>query len=404
MKIFFRNIHLYLALVAGITIFISCLTGAILVFEKEFQNSIYPERYKVEPIGRRLSVDQLIDNLSMEIPLAKITGVRVYEDPTRTTEVYFEEKKREEHNHSEGKKEVIGNKKDMRKGGGHDNQQIAFINPYTGKIITFYNHKKAFFGTVLGIHRWLLVQPVGKTIMGISAFGFLFILTTGIVLWWPKNKKILKQRLTLKWSGWKRINHDLHIVLGFYSAIFLFAIALTGTAISFKWMSAPIFWMTNSDNKPPEPTTSQFLPNQKVVSYQVIFDSVVQKDGKAEFYNISAPKDSSGVYTINILPANAPHEKASNQVYIDQYSGKQIGELKFEDRNKGQKIRSFYLPIHMGTIGGMPTKTLAFLVCLAGITFPVTGVIMWLNRLKKKDKKEHKRKTSRLQKEVVNQI
>jgi uncharacterized iron-regulated membrane protein len=405
MKIFFRNIHLYLALIAGITIFISCLTGAILVFEKEFQTSIYSERYQVEPKGKRLSADELGDRLKKVVPTAKIAGIRIYSDPHSTVEIYFEDQKEAKHNKATEKKQQEKGDKKEHKRGGHDTQQTAYLNPYTGEVITYYNQKKAFFGTVLAIHRWLLIQPVGKTIMGISAIIFLFILITGIILWWPKNKKILQQRLTLKWSSWKRINHDLHIVIGFYSAIVLFVIALTGTAISFKWMSAPVFWLTSSDSKPPEPPASEYSSALKTISLQAVYEASLKHNKDAEFYNISAPKDAEGAYVVTILPTNAIHEKAMDQLFVDQYSGKKIGEMRFEDRNKGQKIRSFYLPIHMGTIGGIPGKIIAFLVCLAGISFPVTGTIMWLNRLKKKDKKSSKKfKKKYVSKELISQV
>jgi uncharacterized iron-regulated membrane protein len=81
----------------------------------------------------------------------------------------------------------------------------------------------------MSLHRWLLggSDSIGKTITGISTLIFLFILITGIILWWPKTKNILLRQLKIKQSaGWKRFNHDLHIVLGFYSAIFLFIFAL----------------------------------------------------------------------------------------------------------------------------------------------------------------------------------
>ena len=45
--------------------------------------------------------------------------------------------------------------------------------------------------------------------------------------------------------------------------------------------------------------------------------------------------------------------------------------------------------MHVGSIFGVTSKIIAFLVCILGVTFPVTGVVMWLNRLKKKkDKKQ----------------
>jgi uncharacterized iron-regulated membrane protein len=39
----------------------------------------------------------------------------------------------------------------------------------------------------------------------------------------------------------------------------------------------------------------------------------------------------------------------------------------------------------------MPSKIIAFIVCLMGVTFPITGVIMWLNRTRKKGKVKGRR-------------
>ncbi|RYD73261.1 MAG: PepSY domain-containing protein, partial [Sphingobacteriales bacterium] len=76
MKSFFRTIHLYLALAAGIVISVSCLTGAILVFEKEFQMSFYPERYKVEVGGNKASLGLMINNLQEKVKGAKVRSVK----------------------------------------------------------------------------------------------------------------------------------------------------------------------------------------------------------------------------------------------------------------------------------------------------------------------------------------
>jgi uncharacterized iron-regulated membrane protein len=70
-------------------------------------------------------------------------------------------------------------------------------------------------------------------------------------------------------------------------------------------------------------------------------------------------------------------------VYIDQYSGAVLGQLPFEQRSLGAKTRSYFKPVHTGSIWGTPSKILAFIVCLLGVTFPITGVIMWINRTRK---------------------
>jgi uncharacterized iron-regulated membrane protein len=60
MKVFFRRIHLYLGLSAGLVIITCCLTGAILVFQKELEQAFNKERYFVPSGGQKLSSDSLV--------------------------------------------------------------------------------------------------------------------------------------------------------------------------------------------------------------------------------------------------------------------------------------------------------------------------------------------------------
>jgi uncharacterized iron-regulated membrane protein len=251
---------------------------------------------------------------------------------------------------------------------------------------------------MFSLHRWLLGSDssIGKTITGISTLIFLFILITGIILWWPRNKAILKQRLKIKTNGsFKRLNHDLHIVLGFYSAIFLFIFAFTALAWSFKWFNNGIYKVTGSSQKPPEPVHSVFQMGKERISYDSAFVAVSNIVTEAQYYTLRGPNDSTGIYTATVLPISA-HESAADNYYIDQYSGKVIGSLRFQDKNLGQRVRSTFKPVHVGSIYGLPSKIIAFIVCLLGVSFPITGTIMWLNRLKKNRRRKLATKEGRI--------
>ncbi|MGV3586839.1 MAG: PepSY-associated TM helix domain-containing protein [Adhaeribacter sp.] len=400
MKKFFRVIHLYLSLVAGIVIAIACFTGAVLVFEKELQEAFNHDRYYVNPTGQRLPLEKLVTVIKEEVPTGKVASVKVYTNPARTVEVglIMPEKKDEagrvhgpehakaENQSGEGKKGkgALGGGEAKKSGGGRPSH-TAFIDPYTGQLQELYSYRETFFYTMFSLHRWLLSgqDSIGKLIVGVSTFIFLFILLTGIILWWPKTQKVLAQRLKVKLDGgWKRLNHDFHIVLGFYSAIFLFVFAFTGLAWSFKWFNDGIYKVTNSDMKPTEPPVSQFQANLTPVNFDAVLQAATQNIKNTEFYNISAPKDSAGIYSVTVHQPGR-QESATDSYYIDQYSGQVIGALKFNDKNLGQRVRSTFKPVHTGSIFGLPSKIIAFITCLLGVTFPVTGVILWLNRLKK---------------------
>ncbi|WP_066831959.1 PepSY domain-containing protein [Rufibacter ruber] len=91
MKVFFRNIHLYLSLAAGLVIAIVCFTGAVLVFEKELKMAFNSHQYTVEVGTQRVPLEQLVANLQKEIPKAQVTSVKVYSDPTRSVELNYKD-------------------------------------------------------------------------------------------------------------------------------------------------------------------------------------------------------------------------------------------------------------------------------------------------------------------------
>jgi len=388
MKVFFRRIHLYLSLAAGMVILICCLTGAILVFEKDLQMAFNKSRYFVTQQGQKQSLDQLAANVKQQFPDFKINGVKTYNDPARSVEFSVSPGGKKEKKAEETKPAVAKGKNTappQRQPGF-----TIFVNPYTGAILEKYSYRETFFYQVFALHRWLLggEKSIGKLIIGISTVIFLFILITGIILWWPKTKKILKQRLTVKWdAGWKRINHDFHLVFGFYSAIFLFIFAFTGLAWSFEWFNNGIYKVTNSPLKPPAPPKSEYVAEAKRISFNEALAAAKTVYADASFYNISMPKDSTDAINVSALRLDPAHESATDAVYIDQYSGAILGKLAFEERSLGARTRSYFKPVHTGSIWGTPSKILAFIVCLLGVTFPITGVIMWINRTKKSKKK-----------------
>lgn len=392
MKVFFRRIHLYLSLAAGLVILIACLTGAILVFEKEAQMALNKDRYFVESGTQRLPLQQLEAAVKKEYPGSKVNGIKVYDDATRSVEVSVTLKKKEEKN---GEAPAAAKGKGGPAGGERAPSYTAFINPYNGQVLELYTYRETFFYQVFALHRWLLggQNSIGKTIVGVATLIFLFILITGIILWFPPTKRILTQRLKLKWDGgWKRLNHDLHIVLGFYSAIFLFIFAFTGLAWSFEWFNKGIYTVTKSPMKAPEPPKSTYIAEASKIDYDAALSAARSTYAEAQFYNISAPKDSTGIYNISVLGKDPVHESATDAVYVDQFSGQVLGTLPFSERSLGAKVRSSFKPVHTGSIWGTPSKIIAFITCLLGVTFPITGTIMWLNRIRKKKKVAKKKK------------
>ncbi|MDO7854203.1 PepSY-associated TM helix domain-containing protein [Hymenobacter convexus] len=402
LKSAFRTIHLWLGLASGLVIVWVCLTGCVLAFEKELEQSWHSERYFVAPAGTpRLALAQVAEAVRAHKPKAKISGLKVYADPTRTVEVSLAgapeggkggEGRRAGAEPEGGAKRVPGEGpgKDGKggKGRGEGGGPRVFVNPYTAAITGELNPRDNFFKTVEQLHRGLVAGKIGKLVTGISASMFLFILATGIVLWWPAARKAFSARLKVKWgSGWKRLNHDFHIVLGFYASVFLFVIALTGVGMSFDWVGEGINRLTHSPTKRPEAPESAAPAGAAPFAADAVLALARQQAPDAESYALQLPKDAKGSIRVAVLRPGAITDNATDEVYLDQYSGQVISGQTYAQRPVGQRIRGLFKPVHTGAIFGWPTKVLALLMTLLGATFPVTGTIMWLNRWRKQQRK-----------------
>ncbi|MDJ0363855.1 PepSY-associated TM helix domain-containing protein [Hymenobacter sp. H14-R3] len=407
MKVLLRRIHLYLALAAGLVFFVQCLSGTVLVFEEEITHALHSERYSVPvPAGQpRLSLAQLAAQFQQATPRAKLLGFKVYADPTRTVELIFRdgntkpggprlgEGRGESRSQGEGRSSGGSGRGEGRgraEGPGKGRPErgsTAFLNPYTGQVLGLQKEKQLpVFKLAEDLHRRLLAGEVGKALSGLSALFILVITATGIVLWWPKTRALLTGRLRIKWgASWKRLNHDLHLVLGFYCSLFLFGLALTGVVMSYRWATEGLFKITGT-----KPTVGMAAPRSaaagspRAVAYDAALRTGQATYRTAEFWRVGAPKDSLAAVAVS-APSTLPlRQLGLDTLFVDRSTGAALGQHLYSRQSAGAQLRRLTKPLHTGEIGGIWTKMLALVVTLASLTFPITGVIMWLNRTRKK--------------------
>ena len=199
----------------GVVITITCFTGALLVFEKEITALCGGNVATVIPVGEPLPLNVIADKVDATLPAdVDVKGVVVSSSPDEAYKI----------NLSKPKKAAV------------------YVNQYTGEVIG-KDERLPFFRTVFRLHRWLMDSNPGegkvfwgKMVVGASTLACVVILLTGLVIWWPRNRKMLKNRLQIALKkGKNRFWYDLHVAGGFYALLLLLAMALTGLAWSFEW-------------------------------------------------------------------------------------------------------------------------------------------------------------------------
>lgn len=362
MKKLLGKIHLWLGLASGLVVMVVALSGSILVFEKEIDEAVNRDFYFAAAGGARLPVDSLVRNVQAFDPSLELTEI-------------------EHIRNGEQRNFIISGKKDGA-------TWMVAVNPYTGAVLRSINHDERFFTTVLHLHRYLLAGAVGKAVTGVSCIIFLLLIGTGLVLWWPKRYRNLKQRLKVKWAGSrKRLTWDLHAVGGFYVHLLLFVIALTGLTWSYKWFNNGIFMLF--DGKPMQKYTA---PNNRVQQplaygfYEQVYREANRRLPNRGKLSLMLPKADSLSVTVSKENYDAPVTNMVDYLFFERGTGQLLKERLYKNESMGMKVRRIVYPIHTGQIYGLPTKIIAFIVCLVAASLPVTGVFIWLGRKKKQKK------------------
>ncbi|MGE7929655.1 PepSY-associated TM helix domain-containing protein [Lysinibacillus xylanilyticus] len=104
-------------------------------------------------------------------------------------------------------------------------------------------------------------------------------------------------------------------------------------------------------------------------------------------YAIIYPTSEVGVYTVAKSSNTgvtgldvSPYDETT--MYFDQYSGKYIDKVGYEDYGVLAKWFTWGIPLHEGHLFGLPNKLINLLVCLAFLVVIVWGVRTWLLRKK----------------------
>jgi uncharacterized iron-regulated membrane protein len=280
---------------------------------------------------------------------------------------------------------------------GKDGFDYIFLDPYTGKITHHEKPQTNFFIIVEYIHLYLLLPPaVGKWVVGISVIIFMVIMITGLILWWPKRKSDRKRSFTIKWGGrWRRVNYDLHNVLGFYATSIALILAITGLAIAFEPVSKAIYNVanlgTNVKNEVVEPKSDSLkragIANKPVID--IAFSYTRQHAPNAEMFLIHNDPSVAGAIGVGAY-AKSMHYSHANGWEFDKYNGKLLKAYIYDKKSPGLKLTEMNYDIHVGQILGLPGKIIAFLASLICASLPVTGFIIWLGKRKKPRSKKAK--------------
>ncbi|MEN0062349.1 MAG: PepSY-associated TM helix domain-containing protein [Myxococcota bacterium] len=369
------KLHLWLGLASGVVVLIVGITGCLYVFQNEITDLVSADTRFVEVPANpvRAAPSQVFAAARAALPYDGFEHLYYteYSDPERVISLWA----------------------------WHDETKVyqsVWIDPYTAEVTETYRFAggftEDFFGTVMELHTSLLLGAVGRTIVGVSTLIFVVQLITGLVLWWPRSWRAIRPRLTIQWPGKaKRVNYDLHQVLGFYAGWVLVFIALTGLVWAFGWVDQAVYTIASGGAERTElPDWSETgsgtvpIPEAKATLDRVA-SRVRQAHPDVHSWMFEEPHDEDEPISVSLQTVEAAY--GSRTLFYDGRTAEPLHDQPFSALNRGEQLRRLNWDLHVGTLFGLPTKLLAFFASLVAASLPVTGFLIWYPRFRKARRK-----------------
>lgn len=353
-------IHLTAGASAGIVIFIMCVTGALLAFERQIIEYSERDARYVAVQDAELSPQAVIEKLREARPDARPSAMAINNEPGAAWSFNL------------------------------GREGLVYADPYNGAITG--EGSKSVRGVMSELrnwHRYIAMsgdqRPAGKLITGIANMMFLFLAFSGLYIWLPRNLtwKSIKPVMWFKRGlHGKARNFNWHNTIGFWCSSFLIVFTLTATVMSFQWASNLLYTLTGTEvpqqqqNNPPTEQPYEY-PSNIDAAWKAAESQVPQRRS----ISLRLPVDKeSAVFTIE--EGLYWNMFGRSTLTVDANTGVVTKWEPYGEQNSGRQLRSWFRFLHTGESAGLIGQIIGFIACVGGAFLVWTGFSLALRRFR----------------------
>ena len=374
-------IHLVVGVTAAVAVLVMAVTGVLLTYQAQLERwALRGYRADPAPDAAPLTLDKLIARAGGEAPAGLVASVALSSDPREPA--VFEL--------GDGATVHVDRFTGERRGGG---------DTRTGR----------FLRGVMYFHRWFALEGeyriVGRTIMATANLGFLFLLVSGVYLWWPSRggRAAWRQALWFR-RGLRGRARDFnwHNVIGFWSAVPLAIVAFSGATISYQW-AADLVHRLAGDTRPfqqsprqsasvtrddpsvtPDPSATMARdvpsvtpdPSAAPIELQALAARAVAGTPGWRTIAISLPESARDPVVVTVDRGNGRQPSKSEDLLFDRATGRPVGRGGYPTFSPGFKVRRWLRFAHTGEVYGVIGQSIAGVVSLGAAVMVWTGLAM----------------------------
>ncbi len=396
-------LHLACGVTAGVVILIMSVTGALLTYQRQITAWADMRGYWSEPApgSTRLPADELVEKVRSAQPDLRPTTIVLRSDPGAPASL------------------AVGAARQV------------FVNPYSGAVLGEGNGQgvRDFFRGVVEWHRYVAMagdsRATGRAITGASNLMFLFIVLSGLFLWWPR---------TWTWAAVKSVvwfrgglagrarDFNWHNTIGFWSAIPLASIVAGGVVISYPWATALVYRAYGEQPPAPAgglaargggpgggaggpaarnggpgrgsaqagteqrradgPASENHTPGAETpgVRLETLVAKAQTQMREWKTISVALPSGNAPRVTLTLDSGDGgqPHKRAT--LTLDRRTGEVERWEPYSSQSAGRRARTWLRFAHTGEVYGLTGQTVAGVVTAGGAVLVWTGIALALRR------------------------
>ncbi|WP_395743276.1 PepSY-associated TM helix domain-containing protein [Prosthecobacter sp.] len=354
--------HLIAGLLAGLVILSMAVTGLMISFEAQLVEWANRD-LRVTPGAAHLDVEALLGKVREAKPDLQPTGITWKADPAMPVTL------------------TVGK------------EGVFFANPYTGEFLG-EGHRawRDFFHAATEWHRFLtatgLPKETGKAITGAGCLVFSLLLLSGIYLWWPRQWRWANVRAVILFNPRLRDrarNWNWHNVFGFWSALPLLCIILTGLIMSYGWANNLLFTLTGSEPPPQRQAGGGKREGAPAVPSLTGLDPLLaqarQQNPGWSTLSLRMPPKPGEPFPLMVDRGGRGQVQLRTMLNLDVPQGKVLPSPDdLQQQNLGRRLRMYARFLHTGELFGLLGQIIAALSTLAASVLVYTGFALAFRR------------------------
>jgi uncharacterized iron-regulated membrane protein len=345
-----RKLHLWLGLSVGTVYALIALSGSVLALQGPLLRALHPE-IPAHALPTPTQEATVLERIAREWSPQGLRSADLPDAELPVWQLYFS-------------------------GGAR-----RYLDPASGELLLTRTPDNDALLALRDWHTHLLAGHAGETWLGVLGWFSLFMLVSGVVLWWPGRGRLLAhlkphaQPPVRRWLSW-------HRSFGASSLPVVLLVTLTGTLMCYHAGTRQALQGLFGDTpEPPQPATITL--RQDPIDWAAVLAAARRALPSATLGRLSFPSARDGRVALRARVPGEWNPTGRSIIWIDPYDARVLGTSDATRADTGVQVNNAIYPLHAGTIGPLWHA----LVIVAGLLPPfflVTGLLFWRARTKRR--------------------